>query len=212
MPPRIRPPERKGNALCANEELGNIRERYLRLYTGAIADMVDKSGHATSRCRAASRPSRWPTGLCVAIPRPEPGEQGRGYPPSRSWTACSRGRDFGLGLRRKHGLRSLGRDHVHRGARTRLHGCRRRRRRAVDYVNALTRCSPGTSPRQVRVPLQLGDQGPSGSHQDRKHGYSSGPSCLAMWTAWLSSQQAHIRRCLRRPKRFTNEKPRCARN
>ena len=29
----------------SNEELGNIRERYLRLYTGAIADMVDKSGY-----------------------------------------------------------------------------------------------------------------------------------------------------------------------
>jgi regulator of RNase E activity RraA len=35
----------KRRRIVSNEELDNIRERYLRLYTGAIADMVDKSGH-----------------------------------------------------------------------------------------------------------------------------------------------------------------------
>jgi regulator of RNase E activity RraA len=35
----------EGRRVVSNEELEDIRERYLRLYTGAIADMVDKSGY-----------------------------------------------------------------------------------------------------------------------------------------------------------------------
>ena len=153
-----------------------IRERYLKLYSGAIADMLDKRGYRDQvlpqvHYAVHTRQPRRRTGVHRARLSLRQHGQRRYRDPAPHARQHHPRHGIGLGVRRGRGLRALGRDHVHGGARAWLHRRRSRRRRSrpgLHRRDELSRLRPVQVPGEFDWPL--GHHGIPGPDSDRRDG------------------------------------------